>query len=212
MRACWLLLAACGGSSPEAAPDAASWARYVIPRGAHTARVDDVVPKNPIQGITDTVGRDYELVLDPSAVYVLDLPVEPHDQLDWNKLPGLSDCDEIDLSRAGAMFGWRWRPELAVIEVTAYANVAGIHLTTDVLFTLDAAALEAREPIRYRVWREAAAYRFEARGVTAMLPRGCVDAPLDPAAWAGAFYFGGTSPAPHEIEARISERPFVPAL
>jgi hypothetical protein len=192
----------------EPLPDAgeATWARYEIAPGEHTAHVFEAVPKNPVQGITDVIGRDYELVLDPTAVYELGNV----DQFDWNKLPGLSDCDEIDLSRDGAMFGWRWRPELGVLEVTAYANNAGVHLTTDVMFTLDVTALEAREPIRYRVWREPAAYRFDARGVTATLPRRCVDAPLDPAAWAGAFYFGGTSSAPHAISARISERPFVP--
>lgn len=209
MRSWLVLLAACGGDAAPA-PDAAeaTWARYEIATGEHTAHVFDAVPKNPVQGITDAVGRDYELVLDPSAIYVLAMPTEPNDQLDWNKLPGLSDCGEIDLSRDGAMFGWRWRPELGVLELAAYANNAGVHLTTDVLFTLDAAALEAREPIRYRVWREAASYRFEARGIAATLPRRCADQPLDPGAWAGAFYFGGTSTAPHPVTAQIRERLF----
>jgi hypothetical protein len=208
MRAWCLALAACSSSAAEPTPDAVevTWARYEIAAGEHTAHVLDAVPKNPVQGITDAVGRDYELVLDPTAIYELGNV----DQLDWNKLPGLSDCGEIDLSRDGAMFGWRWRPELGVLEVTAYANNAGVHLTTDVLFTLDVAALDAREPIRYRVWREPSAYRFDARGVTATLPRRCIAAPLDPGAWAGAFYFGGTSVAPHAISARISERAFVP--
>ncbi|MBA3504146.1 MAG: hypothetical protein H0T65_27535, partial [Deltaproteobacteria bacterium] len=97
---------------------------------------------------------------------------------------------------------------LAVLEVAAYANNAGVHLTSDVLFTLDAADLEARAPIRYRVWREAGSYGFEARGRVVMLPRRCAGAPLDPSAWAGAFYFGGTSTAPHEITAQIRERAF----
>lgn len=204
MRAACLVLAAC--AAPAEAPDApvVTWARYEITAGEHTAHVFDAVPKNPVQGITDAVGRDYDFAFDPSAIYELGNV----DQLDWNKLPGLSDCDAIDLAQDGAMFGWRWRPERGVLEVTAYANNAGVHLATEPLFTLDAAALG--EPIRYRLWREPAAYRFEARGVAATLPRRCTGAPLDPGAWAGAFYFGGTSTAPHAITARISERPFAP--
>jgi hypothetical protein len=44
--------------------------------------------------------------------------------------------------------------------------------------------------------------------VTATLPRRCTGEVLDPLAWAGAFYFGGTSTAPHQITAKIREMPF----
>ncbi|HLL25501.1 MAG TPA: hypothetical protein VK427_25365 [Kofleriaceae bacterium] len=213
---CFFALAACSAPSTTSTPDAPTetWARYAIAAGAHGAHVLDAIPRNPIQGVTDVIGRDYELVLDPSAIYTL--AEEPNDQLDWNKLPGFSDCGEIDLSRDGAMFGWRWRPELGVLELAAYANNAGVHLDAGVLATLDAEDLAARVPLRYRVWREPTTYRFElageARGrliaANATLPRRCVDEPLDPLAWAGAFYFGGTSTAPHEITAQIRERVF----
>src|SRR5204862_5021079 len=99
VHAGWLL-AACG-SSDGAGPDAAAertWAQYVIAAGAHDAQLVDRTPKNPIDGVVSVVGREYELVLDPSAIYELTAPTEPDDQFDWNKLPGLSDCNTVDLS------------------------------------------------------------------------------------------------------------------
>jgi hypothetical protein len=209
---------ACGGAE-SSTPDAASlgWATYIIAAGEHDATLVDRVPKNPIDGVTSTVGRDFELILDPSAVYEITEPVEPTDQLDWNKLPGLSDCNTIDLSVDGIMFGWRWRLDLQALEVTAYANNASVHLTPDTtLFTLDAADLDAREPLHYRLWREAAQYQVSVTGsirgraidAAATLPRRCTDVEVDPLAWAAAFYFGGTSTAPHEITAAIREIAF----
>lgn len=193
------------------------WATYIIPAGRHDAMLVDRVPKNPIDGVTSTIGRDFELILDPSAIYEITEPVEPTDQLDWNKLPGLSDCNTVDLSVDGIMFGWRWRLDVQVLEVTAYANNASVHLTPDTtLFTLDAADLDAREPLRYRLWRETAQYQVSVTGsirgraidVVATMPRRCTEVELDPLAWAGAFYFGGTSTAPHEITAQIREIAF----
>jgi len=105
---------------------------------------------------------------------------------------------------------------LPIFEVTAYANNAKVHLTPDTtLFTLDAADLEAREPLHYRVWREQASYQVSVTGslrgreiaATAQLPRRCSEVEVDPLAWAAGFYFGGTSTAPHEITAHIREIP-----
>jgi hypothetical protein len=109
-----VVMAACGpGGDP--APDASpprGWATYVIEAGRHDARLLDREPKNPIDGVVSVVGRDYELVLDPSAIYELTDPVQPDDQFDWNKLPGLSDCHTVDLAVDGIMLGWRWRLDL----------------------------------------------------------------------------------------------------
>jgi hypothetical protein len=215
---CLFACCACGDdavSSPDAAP--LGWATYIIPAGSHEAMLVDRVPKNPIDGVTSVIGRDFELVLDPSAIYELTAPVEPTDQLDWNKLPGLSDCNTIDLSVDGIMFGWRWRLDLQLLEVTAYANNAKVHLTPETaLFTLDAADLEAREPLHYRVWREEAVYQVSVNGsirgreidASTQMPRRCSEVELDPLAWAAGLYFGGTSTAPHEITAHIREIAF----
>ncbi len=222
VRCSLVVLAACG--SPGPAPDATTepaWATYVIAAGRHDARLVDRSPGNPTDGVSDAEGRDYELILNPSAIYELTNPVQPTDQLDWNKLPGLSDCNQTDLAIEGLMFGWRWRIDLQppVLEVTAYANNAGAHLTPNTpLFVLDAADLEARTPLHYRVWRETTSYQFAVEGdlrgrtitATATLPRRCTDIELGPLAWASAFYFGGTTTAPHEMTATIREAAFVP--
>lgn len=193
MRALVLLLAACTVPSEH-------FATYTIAAGMHESIVTDRIPKDPIDGVTDVTERDYELALDRSAIY--DLGTD--DQLDWNKLPGLSDCGEVDLAKAGAMFGWRWRVDLQVLEITGYANVAGVHCTLDApLVTLDADELDAL--LTYRVARTDTAYVFSIGAVSGELPRGCAGAPLDPLAWASSFYFGGTSVAPHAITARMHE-------
>ncbi|MDB4960557.1 MAG: hypothetical protein JWP01_556 [Myxococcales bacterium] len=221
-----LCLAGTGCGAPDdASPiDAAApgWATYVIATGRHDATLVERSPRNPTDGVSSAIGRDYELIFDPSAIYELTSPVEPTDQLDWNKLPGLSDCNTTDLAAEGLMFGWRWRLDLQppVLEVTAYANNARVHLTPPApLFVLDAADLEARTPIRYRVWRETTSYQFAVEGEirgriideTTTLPRRCTEVELDPLAWAGAFYFGGTSTAPHEITAQIREQSYFTA-
>lgn len=224
MRFSWLVLSACTANGPvEPTPDAPAaeqpWATYTIAPGDHTATVARLELRSPIDGVTDVVGRDYELALDASASYLLAQPTQPEDQYDWNKLPGLSDCGGIDLAEDGAMFGWRWRVDLEVVEITAYANNAGEHLTfgNDVpLVTLDAEDLAAEAPLRYRITREQTRYVFQISGevrgrgiaATATLPRRCTEMPVAPLAWAGAFYFGGTSVAPQQITAKIRERTF----
>lgn len=215
MRSALVLAVAAACRPPDAVPPDAlpelAWATYTIEAGRHDAHLTGRAPKNPIDGVVNVVGRDYELALNESAIYTIVDP--PTDQLDWNKLPGLSDCGTVDLAVDGAMFGWRWNLDDAVLEVTAYANNAGTHLWLPApLFTLDAAQLAAEIPLRYRVVREQTAYRFEVQGAgiaaRASLPRRCVDEVRDPLAWAGAFYFGGTSVAPHEVTATIREVSF----
>lgn len=232
-RAAWLAVAwlavawagACSQPAPlaiDAAPPvdapADPWATYTIEAGQHPATITGGGPDNPLRAIVAVGGRDYQFAFDPSAAYVITMPAQPDDQLDWNKLPGLSDCEQPDLSADGAMFGWRWRVDLEppVLEVTAYANNAGTHLTTPVLFTLDAAELAAAAPLRYRLFLDGDRYRFTVAGTlagrpidaTAELPRRCATA--DPLAtkWAAGLYFGGTSVAPSRITGRITEIPF----
>jgi hypothetical protein len=217
--ALFVVLPACVESATVAPPDATeSWATYTIAAGAHDARLSNRGLKNPIDGVVGVVGRDYELALNTTAMYVLATPTQPEDQHDWNKLPGLSDCNTIDLSVDGAMFGWRWRIDPPALEIIAYANNASKHLWLDApMVTLDADDLASDTPLRYHVARRLTEYAFEIRGsvrgraidVTASLPRGCLDTELDPLAWASGLYFGGTSTAPHEITARIDETPYV---
>lgn len=221
------VLVACGGD-PPADPDAATtdayvevWATYTIEPGNHDADVTGGAPGNPLRGFVEVGGRNYRFAFDPSAAYVLTNPTDPEDQLDWNKLPGLSDCETIDLAVDGAMFGWRWRVDLDPprLEVTAYANATGVHQwPADPLFTLAAAELAADAPLAYRVWPDGDVYRFAVTGAigartidaTASLPRACPATPAVSFKWAAGLYFGGTSVAPSRITGRITELPFSP--
>lgn len=216
-----LLLCACGDEVGSPSPDApvTVWAQYVIEPGQHDAIVVGGAPENPLRGFQTIDGRDYQFAFDPSAAYVLTQPTEPDDQRDWNKLPGLSDCGTIDLSVDGAMFGWRWRVDLAppVLEVTAYANASSVHQwPAEPMFTLSADELAADAPLRYRVWPDGDIFRFTVTGaigarpidVEQTLPRACPATPALDFKWAAGLYFGGTSVAPSRITGRISETGF----
>lgn len=197
-----------------------SWARYSIPAGGHGATIDKGGAGNPLGGLLNGVsGRDYLFAFDRSAMYVITEPVEPPDQLDWNKLPGISDCGTVDLAADGAMFGWRWRLDRTpkVLEISAYANDAGKHLTPPApMVSLDTDDLASMTALRYRLWMDGALYRFAVSGVmrgraidvTQELARRC--ATTAPSSlmlqWAAGFYFGGTSTAPSLITGRIFER------
>jgi len=205
------------GSPGDAGPP--GWALYTIPVGEHYAYVTMGQPGNPTDGFSSSAGRDYLFRLNQSAEYVLTHPVQPDDQFDWNKLPGLSDCGTVDLSVNGAMFGWRRRLDTTpnVLEVTAYANNNSVHLTPNTpLFTLDDADLASDTPIHYRVWLDGNQYQFAVSGqvqgrtinATTTLSRACSTEPATSLKFAAGFYFGGTSTAPSQITGYVSEIPF----
>lgn len=225
-----LALLACAPAAPDESAEATdphvaalteSWALYTINVGAHSASISGGTAGNPVSLFTTVPGRDFQFRFNASASYVLTRPTEPTDQLDWNKLPGLSDCGTLDLSVNGAMFGWRWRLDTTpnVLEVTAYANNAGKHLWPPTpLFVLDAADLASDAPLRYRVWLDGSQYRFQVAGTvrgrvinaSATLPRICPGTSAAGLKWASGMYFGGTSTAPSKITGNVSEIPFKP--
>lgn len=207
------------GADAATLPSIDDWARYVIQAGAHSATVMTAAAGNPRAGfVNGLAARVYDLVLDASAIYTITQPVQPNDQLDWNKLPGLSDCGNFDLAKDGLMFGWRWRIDLApnVLEVTAYANADGLHQTPAApMLTLDAADLASKTALRYHLWMDGSKYHFSISGTvrgrtisaTSDLPRRCASTP--PTAlvvqWASGLYFGGTSTAPATITSHVFE-------
>ena len=217
-----------GCAEPPSQPDpdaqalpltADSWALYTIMPGAHSASISMASPGNPISLFTTVSGRDYRFRFGPSAAYVITKSTQPEDQLDFNKLPGFSDCGTLDLSVNGAMFGWRWRLDLTpnVLEVYAYANNASKHLwSTGPLLTLDADDLRSDTPLRYRVWIDGAQYRFAVSGTmrgravsaTTTLPRACAGTNPSGIKWASGLYFGGTSTVPNKITGYVFEIPF----
>jgi hypothetical protein len=195
------------------------WNTHTIARGRHGATVTrGASAPAPLLGTTRAAGRTYHLIFDSSARYVITDPVEPEDQLDWNKLPGLSDCRQMDLAVNGLMFAWRWRTDLTprVLEINAYANNDGTHLWPDEpLLTLTRAQVDGRKPIwfRLRISDDRQSYEFTLRTRlagqeivrTAELPRACPARGRDVRKWAGGFYFGGTSVAPQRIRAYVHE-------
>lgn len=200
------------------------WSTYTVEAGAHSARVDHPAGvRGPLAGWIGDAGssRTYDLVLTPTAEYVLTDPVEPNDQFDWNKLPGFSDCGDVDLSRNGAMFGWRWRTDIApgVLELVPYANANGVHqYPSAAVVTLSHEDLAAEAPLRYSIVIDGAQYRFTVDGSvrgreiheSATLPRACPDTPPNAGKWYAGFYFGGTSTSPSRVQAYIREPAEVP--
>ncbi len=191
-------------------PGHPGWAKYTLSVGAHAATVtQNGAARLPLAGLVTVSARTYRFIFDASAMYVLTNPVQPDDQLDWNKLPGLSDCGQLDLSADGLMFGWRWRPDLTppVLEVAQYANNGGTHLYPAAgLFTLDESELRAEVPLQYELTITTTEYRFHVTGtvgpraldVSATFPRRCSSS-TSSLKWAAGFYFGGTSTAPQPI-------------
>jgi len=148
---------------------------------------------------------------------VLTNPTQPKDQLDRNKLPGRSDCGDLDLAENGWMFAWRWRTDLTprVLEINAYANNDGTHLwLPEPLLTLTSAQLDARLPVWFdmRISSDRTRYEFVVRGpgsrlATGSLPRACTTAASASWQWTAGFYFGGTSTAPSTITGLMRELP-----
>ncbi|WP_430332816.1 hypothetical protein [Rhodococcus sp. ACT016] len=209
------------------APDTpAGWSSYTIEQGAHSASVyRPAGVAGPLAGWVSPGGtsRTYDLVLTPTAEYVLTSPTQPDDQFDWNKLPGFSDCGDFDLARNGAMFGWRWRIDTAprVLELVPYANADGVHQYPESpLVTLAHDDLVAKEPLRYSIRIDGSSYRFAIDGTirgreiheTATLPRFCPGGAAETGKWYSGFYFGGTSTAPSQMYAYVRESVDTPAF
>jgi hypothetical protein len=206
---------ACMPTYPTPAPGP-RWNTHTIARGRHNATVQrGASAPAPLLGVTRAAGRSYHLILDASARYTITDPVEPGDQLDWNKLPGLSDCDQLDLAVHGFMFAWRWRTDLTprILELNAYWNHDGVHEWPDEpLLRLTRAQVDARKPIWYRlrISNDRQSYEFTlqragGRAHTYRADRSCPSARRNVRKWAGGFYFGGTSVAPHRIRAWVHE-------
>lgn len=203
--------------TPVAGP---GWSYYSIAAGAHSAQVTrGAEATQPLAGFTSVSRRRYHFTFTNSMRYRITAPVQPEDQFDWNKLPGLSDCGDIDLSRNGYMFAWRWRLDTVprVMEITAYANHGGTHITPpQPILTLTAEEIDSLAPLFFdlRIVENGSAYRFEVtqgpvgnEAVTRAveIARNCPGSSLQVLKWASGLYFGGTSTAPTAMRGYINE-------
>jgi hypothetical protein len=202
-------------AEPKPLASTAGWWSYRIDVGDHAANiVRGSVGSRPRHGLAWNGSRTYQFAFDPSAEYAMTTAwmKDPADQADWNKLPGFSDCGNVSLAKNGAMFGWRWNVEKQVLEVTAYWNNDGRHLTTpEPLFTLTREELASGAPLLYKVVAERNQYTFSVTGTvagrainaSATGTRACPG--RNRLKWNSGMYFGGTSTAPQTITGRINE-------
>ena len=132
-----------------------------------TAEHQHSVSGQPDQLVYDGIWPRLPLPLWPSAAYVITKPTQPEDQLDFNKLPGFSDCGTLDLSVNGAMFSWRWRLDRRRMcskctpTQTTRANTCG---RRDRFLRWMPTTSRSDTPLRYRVWIDGAQYRFAVSG------------------------------------------------
>lgn len=204
------------GTSDAGIPRHWGFAKYTIPTGAHSATIAiNGASRAPLAGLTSVRARTYQFIFDATAMYELTNPAQPGDQLDWNKLPGLSDCGQFDLARDGLMFAWRWRLDTSprVLEIAHYANNAGTHLyPTQGLIQLDESELRSETALTYELEIAATEYRFHLFGTLGArviderttFPRRCTSS-TTALKWASGFYFGGTSTAPQPITGFVQE-------
>lgn len=218
LAAAAVVLVALGACAAPGTPT--GWASYTIEEGAHSATVGTTSgAPSPKAGwvAPGPSSRTYQLAFNGTARYVLTNPTQPHDQLDWNKTPGFSDCGDFDLARNGAMFGWRWRTDTTPrrLELVPYANNDGVHLYPETaLVSLSSEDLDAAAPLRYSIAIDGNLYRFSISGTvrgraiaeTATLPRACPGTAPTTGKWMAGLYFGGTSVAPSTIHAYVLER------
>lgn len=201
---CGLVAAAC------IAPPPPGFSQYRIDVGSHVASVlvgDGA--RAPLAGVTTASRRTVTVELNPSFRYVITRPVEPGDQWDYNKMPGLSDCAQFDLARDGLMWAWRWNTEDEVLELATYANNASTHLFGETVATFSAAQLDAKPSVTLGIEIRADDYLFTYRhGSTTRsisMTRRCADTSVGASKWASGLYFGGTSTAPSIIWANVKE-------
>ena len=185
----------------EAAAEAAHFGKRTVHRGHHYALA--------LPSLTTASGVAYRFAFDDSAIYTLSAA----NQLDYNKLPGFSDCGSIDLAQNGAMFGWRWNPATQRVQISAYANAGGRHQywenhpSSVKLVELDPKEFLAFAPLHYAIEIQGGDYTFRVWGTlpggrvidaSSRLQRGCSDRPRR-LKLGSTLYFGGTQTAPHDV-------------
>ncbi len=181
-------LLALASLGPQARGGALGDIDFRIPRGAHEG-----VPR----GIADVclswrVDRflSFEVLFPRSAAY---LTADPSNQLDWNKLLGITTPW---IHRNSIRLGWRWLPAEGKMELGFYGYARGRRIE-QALAKVD---LDTWVPVTLRLHNgglsaEAAGARYEHHehlGLAAILP--ALTVILETA------YFGGDETAPHDID------------
>ena len=156
---------------------------YIIPKGAHAS-------SNSGFKMVNTQKLRFEVTFDSSAVYT---SAKPENQLDINKLYGLSDCATHHQVNS-ARFGWRWNSNK--LELHAYTYQGGSRRSEFI------AVAALGKPLVCELSLEDGKYTFRAGESQVVLPRAC-NGKTD--AYQLYPYFGGDEVAPHDIRISIKE-------
>ena len=157
---------------------------YTVPAGKHFSGLH--------VGISTQSELDFTACFDESAAYDLG----NSNQLDTNKLFGLSDCSSLH-HKNSARFGWRWSIEKKTVEIMAYSYANGVR-SYDLVGDL-APGVNGQFSIRM----EGNRYIFNLNGREVQQPRFCSDGGgvkyrLYP-------YFGGDEVAPHDVRVWVKK-------
>lgn len=183
-----LLAGAVGACTPDPGPAGPGGpvqpTRWYILAGHHEA-TDQRIELTTVDSLS------FSVRFDDSAAYT---SIDPANQLDWNKLRGMSDCGAHHQT-ASARVGWRWNG--TAVELGAYTYAGGV-VTSTVL-----GAIAPGSTHELTIAADGASYRFTLDGVTTTMPRGCADVGVVKYhLWP---YFGGDEVAPHDITIDILE-------
>ena len=151
---------------------------YFIHKGQHRAKRTPMQPR--ILSVKDKY-LHYQVTVDKSWFYPSEFDVG------WNKLPGLSS---YRLHTNSARVGWRCTG--GKIRIASYCYVDGVRTTIEQL------SLKKGDTLDVVIKQEQGDVLFTLNGVS-YIQHGFTRN-MD---WLTHFYFGGTKPAPHHIEATI---------
>lgn len=159
--------------------------RYTIPKGSHYSNHDFFTYIR-----SDTIS--FRFRFDDSAVYDIG-----DDQSDINKLFGFAEGSASAIHEWSARFGWRWYGER--LEILAYAYVDG-QRRSELLGVLES----GESGIGY-ITSEDDLYRFTFGSTTVEIPKG--RSYSDRTKYLSYPYFGGTTPAPHDVRVWVTVLP-----
>ena len=161
---------------------------YIIPAGNHYSQEKKV---QLFRG--DSL--EFNAYFNETAQY--DLGDE--DQLDVNKLYGVSDCGTLHTKNSARM-GWRWNKESQKLEILGFTHVNGLFD-----FKLIATA-NLNQSYTYKIELNSSkdSYVFSFNHSQVSMPRGCQENTIS--GYKLYPYFGGNKTAPHEVLIKIAER------
>jgi hypothetical protein len=180
---------------------------------------------------------EYQAAFNLTAIYKHARQVDGRDyQGSWNKLPGFSDCGQLNMLYSGAMFGWRWDPVNDRLEVNPFANAftgepnklgqcvegggckpnhhqdAASGVKGPAPWVIKRNELNAFNPLTYRIEIKGKTYLFSIKDTKGKVlrewttPRKCDNKP-NALKLGSNLFFGGQLMAPHEVSAYIKGLP-----